>query len=68
MAVALRVALKHPLEVAEIFRDASSDEIGGTAAGFGSLVLVKKGRCDRMMRVMRFIDDIGDRQLQLMGP
>ena len=36
--------------------------------GFGPLVLVVKAGRDRMVRVVRLVDDIGDRQLQLMRP
>src|SRR5690348_1684411 len=68
MAPALRVALEHALEITEIFRDAVGDKIGGAAARFLPLVLVIEGRSDGVMRIVRFIDDIGDRQLQLMRP
>ena len=68
MTVALRVALQHALEVAEIFRDAVDDKIGRAAAGFVLLILVIKARGDRVMAIVRLVDDVGDRQLQLMRP
>src|SRR5437660_11185684 len=68
IAVAPRVALDDPFEIAEIFRNAVGDKIGGAAARFLPLVLVIEGRGDRVMRIVGFIDDIGDRQLQLMRP
>ena len=36
--------------------------------GFGLLVLVIEARGDRVMRVVGLVDEIGDRQLQLMRP
>ena len=68
MMVALRVALQHALEVAEIFRDAVPDKIGSAAASFVLLILVIKARGDRVMGIVRLVDDVGDRQLQLMRP
>src|SRR2546423_9194760 len=68
IAVAPRVALDDPFEIAELLRNAVGDKIGGTAARFLPLVLVIEGRGDRVMRIVGFIDDIGDRQLQLMRP
>src|SRR5947208_9545224 len=68
IAVAPRVALDDPFEIAEIFRNAVGDKIGGAAPRFLPLVLVIEGRGDRVMRIVGFIDDIGDRQLQLMRP
>src|SRR5438477_11203643 len=68
IAVARRVALDDPFEIAEIFRNAVGEKIGGAAARFLPLVLVIEGRGDRLMRIVGFVDDIGDRQLQLMRP
>src|SRR5437588_171175 len=68
IAVGPRVALDDPLEIAEIFRNAIGDKIGGAAARFLPLVLVIEGRGDRVMRIVGFVDDIGDCQLQLMRP
>src|SRR5579864_1142634 len=68
MALALRVALQHALEIAEIFRDAVGYEIVGAAASFGLLFLVIEARRDRVMRVVRFVDGIGYGQLYLMCP
>ena len=68
MAVAPRVALEHPLEIAEIFRDTVGDKIAGAAAGLCLLLLVIEARGDRVMRIVRFVDDIGDGQLELMRP
>ena len=68
MAVALRVAFENPLKIAEIFRNPVRNKIGGASARFGLLVLVVEARRDRVVRVMRFVDNIGNRQLQLMRP
>src|SRR2546423_8896264 len=68
IAVALRIALKHPLEVSEVFGDSAGDKICGTSPRFGLLVLVIEARGNRVMHVVRFVDNIGDRQLQLMCP
>src|SRR5256885_721090 len=68
MMIALRVVLKHPLEVAKVLRDAPSDKITGPSLGFGPLILIIEARGDRVMPIVRLIDDISDRQLQLMRP
>src|SRR5260221_2493689 len=63
-----RVALDHALEVAEEFRDAVRAEILRLALGFALLVLVVEARAHRVMRVVRFGDQVGDGELQLVHP
>src|SRR5256885_1757447 len=68
MTIALRIMLKHPLEVAKVLRDTRSDKVGRTPPRLGALILVIQTRGDWVVRIVRLIDDIGDRQLQLMRP
>jgi len=68
IAITSRILLEHPLEVAKVFRDAVRDEISGAPLSFGALILVIEARGDRVMGVVRLVDDIGNRQLQLIRP
>ena len=68
MPVAGPVALQHPFEIAEIFGRPRFQKIGSAGACFAALVFVVEAAGDRMMRVVNFVDEIGDRQLQLVGP
>src|SRR5207237_9247091 len=59
IAVAPRVVLDDPFEIAEIFRNAVGDKIGGAAARLLPLALVIQGRDARVQRVVGFDTDIG---------
>src|SRR5947209_20606035 len=58
IAVALRVALDDPFEIAEIFRNAVVDKIGGAAQRFLPLVIVIEGRGDRVTLIEGFVEAI----------
>ena len=60
--------LQHLLEIAEVFGHALAEKIFGIAPRFRLLVLVIEPAADRMMRVVDLLDEIRDRQLQLMQP
>ena len=45
-----------------------SDEISGAPSRLGSLILVVEARGDRVMRLVRLVYYVGDRQLRLMRP
>src|ERR1700757_685755 len=62
------IAFQHSLEIAEVFWRPRFYEIGGAGAGFFALVLVIEPACNRMVGIVDLVDEIGDRQLQLMGP
>src|SRR6267378_968653 len=61
-------APEHPLEVAEEFRQALGGEVRGAALRFGLLVLVVEGAPDRVVRVVRFDQPVGHRELELVRP
>src|SRR6267143_4764095 len=61
-------APEHPLEVAEEFRQALGGEVRGAALRFGLLVLVVEGAPDRVVRVVRFDQPVGDGELELVRP
>src|SRR5712691_1028587 len=61
-------AREHSLEVAEEFRQALGGEVRGAAPGFGLLVLVVEGAPDRVVRVVRFDQPVGDGELELVCP
>ena len=62
------VNLKNSLEVAKKFRDSSRCEMRATLFPLGGLLLVIQNVRDRMMGLARFIQPIGNRQLQLICP
>ena len=62
------VNLKNSLEVANKFRDSGRCEMCAAFFGLGGLLLIIQDVCDRMMRLARFVQPIGNRQLQLMCP
>ena len=62
-----RVVAQHPLEIAEIFRDAVLKEGGGARLGFLPLVLEIKAGRDRVMGVVNLGHEIGDGELEPMG-
>src|SRR6516165_7313503 len=68
MSAARLVARQYLLEVAEVFRYPQFQKILGTALRLRTLVLVIEAAGDRVVGVVRLVDEIGDRQLQLMGP
>src|SRR6266571_841649 len=61
-------APEHPLEVPEEFRQALGGEMRGPALRFGLLVLVVEGAPDRVVRVVRFDQPVGDSELELVRP
>ena len=62
------MVLQYSLEIVEKLRHALRGEVGGAALGFGLLIFIIKAPGDRMMRIVRFGDPIGNRELQLMRP
>ena len=68
IVVALRVAGEHALEVAEKFQQAVLQKVRGTQTRFPLLLFIVEATGDRMMSGVDFLDKVGDRQLQLMGP
>ncbi len=66
--VVVRVVTQNPLEIAEKLGYAVGSEMAGALFGLGGLFLVVENVGDWMVRLARFIEPIGDGQLQLMGP
>lgn len=62
------IALQQPPEIAEIFRHPRAPEFIGALFGGLALILVIQRRAERMMGVVNFQHEIGDRELQLMHP
>jgi hypothetical protein len=56
------------LEVAQVLRQAVGQEILGALPRLALLVLVVQTCGNRMMRVMHFVDEVGNRQLLLVRP
>src|SRR5438552_16477804 len=63
-----RISLQHVLEVAKIFWQPLPDQIVRAPFGLALLFLVIEARRDWVMAVVRFPDEIGDRELNLMRP
>src|SRR5258706_3583792 len=61
-------APEHPLEVADEFRQPLGGEVRGAALRLGFLVLVVEGAPDRVVRVVRFDQPVGDGELELVRP
>ena len=59
--------IEHALEVVEELRQPMLEETGGLPRRVCLLVLVTKVHRDRVMRVVDLADQVGDRQLQLVG-
>src|SRR6266850_852269 len=62
------VNLKNSLEVAKKFRDSGRCEMRTTLFPLGALLLIIQNIRDRMVCLARFIQPIGNRQLQLICP
>ena len=67
-AFAVGVALDHPLEIAEVLGQPVGEEFLAASQRLGFLFLVIKAAAERMMGVVDFGNEIGQRQLQLMHP
>jgi hypothetical protein len=63
-----RIALKDALEVMQEFRHAFTPKFGRTTQRLRFLIVVIRATADRMMGVMNFANQIGNRQLALMNP
>src|SRR5262245_15737546 len=64
----LNINLKNSLEVAEKFRDSGRCEVRAALFAFGALLLIIQNVRDRMVCLSGFIQQIGNRQLQLICP
>src|SRR5690348_453324 len=62
------IVFQHALEIAEIFRHAVTPEILGSPPRRRPLLLKIKPARDRMVGIVNFNDEVGNRQLQLMRP
>ncbi len=67
-AASAGVALEHRLEVTEKFRQPVVEEVPRAALRRLFLLLVVQAAADRVMRVVNLVDEVGDRQLELMRP
>ncbi len=65
---AVGTAFEDSFEIAEEFGHAIDDEVGRASFRFRQLFLIVEHVCNRMMRLPRFIQPVGNRQLQLVGP
>src|SRR4030095_6512260 len=63
-----KLNLKNSFEVAEKFGDSCRCEVRAALFALGALLLVIQNVRDRMVRLARFIQPIGNRQLQLICP
>ena len=62
----IMIALRIPLctrSLAKVLRYTISNEIGGAPLSFGTLFLVIEAGRDRVVGVVRLVNDIGNRQL-----
>ena len=62
------ITSEHTLEVVQEFRQSIRDEVSGTLLRLTPLVFVIQARRDRMMGVVRFNDEVGERELELVRP
>ncbi len=62
------ITCEHTLEIADVFWHPVRDEVGCAPFRFAALILVIQARCDRVVGVMRFDDEVCERKLQLKRP
>jgi hypothetical protein len=68
MAGTRRVPCENCLEPLEVLGRSDVAELVGSPHGFGLLVLIVAAHSDRMMDIVRLQDEVGDRELDLVGP